>query len=79
MHPACFAMSFSISDPVFLLIFTGIVSLAYVAVRKPFSHDPREPPLAPQSVPIIGHMIGLSQRKFDYYVDLRYYALTHWS
>lgn len=36
-----------------------------------FGHDCREPPLAPQSVPLVGHMIGMSRSKFNYYVDLR--------
>ncbi|CRG92635.1 25-hydroxycholesterol 7-alpha-hydroxylase [Talaromyces islandicus] len=35
-----------------------------------FGHDPREPPLAPQSIPLIGHMVGLSKSSFNYYVDL---------
>ncbi|CAN8100028.1 unnamed protein product [Discula destructiva] len=34
------------------------------------SHDPREPPLAPQSIPVVGHLIGLSRSKFNYYVEL---------
>ncbi|KAK7752917.1 hypothetical protein SLS62_005076 [Diatrype stigma] len=63
-------MFLSTSDPVVLLTITGVVTLAYLAVRRLFGHDPREPPLAPQSIPIIGHLIGLSRRKFDYYVDL---------
>ncbi|KAI1080056.1 cytochrome P450 [Whalleya microplaca] len=61
-------MSFTISSPA-LLVFIGSVTFIYFATRK-FGHDPREPPLAPQSIPIIGHMIGLSRRKFNYYVDL---------
>ncbi|KAL8714072.1 MAG: hypothetical protein Q9225_006631 [Loekoesia sp. 1 TL-2023] len=39
----------------------------YLAV----SQDPKEPPLVPSSVPIIGHLIGLLRHKNDYYVDLR--------
>ena len=35
-------------------------------------HDPREPPLAPASLPIVGHMVGMMKSKFNYYVDLRY-------
>ncbi|KAK8108112.1 uncharacterized protein PG998_010125 [Apiospora kogelbergensis] len=33
-------------------------------------HDPREPPLAPASLPIVGHMFGMMKSKFNYYVDL---------
>ncbi|KEY64692.1 hypothetical protein S7711_02891 [Stachybotrys chartarum IBT 7711] len=35
-----------------------------------FGHDAREEPLAPQSIPFVGHLAGPSQRKFNYYVDL---------
>jgi hypothetical protein len=51
----------------------GVLSLALIVIRKAVStsHDPREPPLAPQSIPLIGHLIGLSRRSFEYYVDLR--------
>ncbi|KAF2155877.1 putative cytochrome P450 [Myriangium duriaei CBS 260.36] len=53
-----------------LLFLIGAASLAYFVVRKTFDHDPREPPLAPQSIPIIGHLIGLSRRSFNYCVQL---------
>ncbi|KAI0116514.1 cytochrome P450 [Nemania sp. FL0031] len=54
-----------------LLVFVGgIVIITYFLARKMFGHDNREPPLAPQSVPLIGHMIGMSRSKFNYYVDL---------
>ncbi|RYO86605.1 hypothetical protein DL764_008995 [Monosporascus ibericus] len=63
-------MSSPTSDPIFLFIFIGVVTLTYLAARKGFGHDPREPPLAPQSIPIVGHIVGLSWSKFNYYVDL---------
>lgn len=64
----------SAHDPASLLVLLGILTLSYFAARRMFgsSHDPREPPLAPQSIPILGHLIGLSRLKFNYYVDLRY-------
>lgn len=65
-------MTFSASNSTLLLLFIGVVTLVTLAARRMFSHDPREPPLAPQSIPIIGHMVGLSRSKFNYYVDLRY-------
>lgn len=65
-------MAFSANNSTLLLLFIGVVTLVTIAARKMFSHDPREPPLAPQSIPIIGHMIGLFRSKFNYYVDLRY-------
>lgn len=60
-------------DPASLLVALGVLTLSYLAARKMFgsSHDPREPPLAPQSIPVVGHLIGLSRSKFNYYVDLR--------
>ncbi|KAK7936594.1 uncharacterized protein PG986_015032 [Apiospora aurea] len=33
-------------------------------------HDPREPPLAPSSLPIVGHLLGMMKSKFNYYVEL---------
>ncbi|KAI1506458.1 putative cytochrome P450 [Biscogniauxia marginata] len=63
-------MSSDASNTTFLLILTGVITLIYFATRKMFGHDPREPSLAPQSIPIVGHMIGLSRSKFNYYVDL---------
>ncbi|KAI1109257.1 cytochrome P450 [Nemania sp. NC0429] len=53
-----------------LALVAGVVATAYLVTRKMFGHDRREPPLAPQSVPLIGHMIGMSRSKFNYYVDL---------
>ncbi|KAI2769288.1 cytochrome P450 [Daldinia loculata] len=53
-----------------LWISIAIITLTYLATHKKFGHDPREPPLAPQSIPIIGHMVGLSRSKFNYYVNL---------
>ena len=61
----------SSSNYAFGFIITGVVTLIYFAARKISGHGPREPPLAPQSIPIIGHMIGLSRGKFNSYVDLR--------
>lgn len=33
--------------------------------------DPREPPLLPQKVPLIGHLIGFLRNGNSYYLDLR--------
>ncbi|KAI0485250.1 cytochrome P450 [Xylariaceae sp. FL0804] len=52
------------------LVLLGVAALTYFAARMMFGHDAREPPLAPQSIPIVGHMVGLSRSKFNYYVDL---------
>ncbi|KAI0521198.1 cytochrome P450 [Xylaria bambusicola] len=54
-----------------LVIFAaGVVAVAYFLARKTVAQDSREPPLAPQSVPLVGHMIGISRSKFNYYVCL---------
>ncbi|KAM7210403.1 hypothetical protein V8F06_014220 [Rhypophila decipiens] len=51
-------------------ILTSVSTLAFL-IRKMFGgHDPREPPIASPSIPIIGHMVGLARSKFNYYVDL---------
>ncbi|POS77273.1 hypothetical protein DHEL01_v204344 [Diaporthe helianthi] len=63
-------MSFSTDHPAVLLVFVGAVGLIYLFTSKLFSHDPREPPLAPQSIPIVGHILGLSRSKYNYYVEL---------
>ncbi|KAK4156498.1 cytochrome P450 [Chaetomidium leptoderma] len=64
-------VSSTATDPTLLLaIIIGLVTLGYFATRKMFGHDPREPPLAPSSIPIIGHLVGLSRSKFNYYVEL---------
>lgn len=56
-----------------LVILSCVLLLSYFAISKMFrsGHDSREPPLAPQSIPVIGHLIGLSRSKFNYFVDLR--------
>lgn len=62
-------MGHIVTDPAVLTATIAVVSLAYFLLRG--GHDPREPPLAPKSIPIVGHLVGLSRRGFNYYVDLR--------
>ncbi|KAK4204646.1 putative cytochrome P450 E-class, group IV [Triangularia verruculosa] len=63
------------SDPrVLLAVLSGAITVGYLAIRKLTDYDPREPPLAPQTIPIISHLIGLYQRTFNYYSDI--YAET---
>lgn len=33
--------------------------------------EPPEPPIATATIPIVGHLIGLSRQKFNYYINLR--------
>lgn len=65
-------MTFSY-DLVSLVASISVLLLSYLILHKMFrsGHDSREPPLAPQSIPVIGHLIGLSRSKFNYYVNLR--------
>ncbi|KAF2970322.1 hypothetical protein GQX73_g3177 [Xylaria multiplex] len=63
-------MPSTLSHPNLLVLVAGVVTVAYFVTRRMFGHDRREPPLAPQSVPLVGHMIGMSRSKFNYYVDL---------
>lgn len=65
-------MSLNINGYTFCSIIIGIVTLALFATRRWFNHDPREPPLASQSIPFIGHLVGLWQNKFNYYLTLKY-------
>ncbi|KAK0673550.1 cytochrome P450 [Cercophora samala] len=59
------------SDPrLWLAIVSGVLTLGYLAIRKLVDYDPREPPLAPQRIPVISHMIGLYQRTYNYYSDI---------
>ncbi|KAK4175218.1 putative cytochrome P450 E-class, group IV [Triangularia setosa] len=63
------------SDPrLWLAILSGALTLGYLAIRKLVDYDPREPPLAPQRIPIISHLLGLYQRTYNYYCDV--YAET---
>lgn len=59
-----------------ILFVSAAATLVYFLTRKMFGHDPREPPLAPQSIPFVGHILGLSRSSFNYYVDLRYVFLS---
>ncbi|KAJ8131749.1 hypothetical protein O1611_g1878 [Lasiodiplodia mahajangana] len=63
-------MASTLSHSNLLALVAGVVTIAYFVTRKMFGHGRREPPLAPQSVPLVGHMIGMSRSKFNYYVDL---------
>ncbi|KAH8799368.1 cytochrome P450 [Xylogone sp. PMI_703] len=52
--------------------FSFIVLLILSLIRYlSLEHDPREPPLIPQSVPIIGHLLGLHRHGVEYFNILR--------
>lgn len=52
----------------------GIVGIALFNRRSSEHKEEKisEPPWASTSIPYIGHVIGLMQNKFNYYVQLRY-------
>ena len=75
LSPQIVVMANFPGDTATIVSFTAVTALTYLVARIMFGHDAREPPLAPQSIPIIGHMIGLSRSSFNYYVDLRYVTL----
>jgi hypothetical protein len=53
----------------FLAICVGVY-FAFPRIAK--SHNVVHEPLpAPTAIPYIGHIIGMTRRKFNYYVDLR--------
>lgn len=55
----------------FLAVAVG-VGLYYLLARiSRVKHDPREPPLLPQTIPVVGHVIGMIRKKGQYYVQLR--------
>ncbi|KAI1153113.1 putative cytochrome P450 [Nemania diffusa] len=64
-------MAVSLNEPTGFVLLAGAFTVVYFFTRKMFGgHDRREPPLAPQSIPLIGHMVGMSRSKFEYYVNL---------
>lgn len=57
----------------FLLFVAGVYLLVnHFLVTK---IDPKEPPLLPPKIPLVGHVIGLMRQKVYYYLDLRYSSL----
>lgn len=82
IHGFPFLFRFLFSYPRYLYIQSAVsipttaaaVDLSYCIACQVFAHDAREPPLAPQSISIVGHLVGLSRSKFNYYIDL---SLVH--
>lgn len=61
------------SDHTLLLaVLAGGTALIFLLAQKVSGHDPREPPLAPSSIPVIGHLVGMARKGFNYPVDLWY-------
>jgi len=57
---------------VIALIVAALVAGVLILLQRGSKRDSREPPLVSGPVPVIGHVIGLMRRSFNYYVDLRY-------
>ena len=56
-----------------LLLCLALATSVYFLIDRFLStkHDPREPPLMAQKIPLVGHVIGLLRQKLKYYVLLR--------
>jgi hypothetical protein len=52
-----------------VLALLGGLLLVYHTIAR--TKDPREPPEATSSNPLVGHVLGLMRNKFNYYVELR--------
>ncbi|KAK4206274.1 cytochrome P450 [Rhypophila decipiens] len=64
-------MSSYVGDQTLLLAaLAGGAALIFLLAQKLSGHDPREPPLARPSIPIIGHLVGMARQGFNYPVDL---------
>ncbi|KUI54984.1 25-hydroxycholesterol 7-alpha-hydroxylase [Cytospora mali] len=64
-------MSSSFGNPTTpLLVLIGSAIVTYLVARSMFGHNPHEPPLAPSSIPLVGHVVGLSRSSFNYYTEL---------
>ncbi len=54
------------------LIWTGVVGLLALLIRYlQIQHDPREPPVIPQGIPYVGHLIGIFRHGLRYYQVIR--------
>ena len=56
---------------ILFLLLGGCIAVYFASGRLLGTHDSREPPLLPQKIPFIGHVIGLLRHKVYYYVRLR--------
>ena len=57
------------STAIFLLLVVAL--LVAISPRLSKKHDPREPPVIPQSIPYVGHLLGLLRHGEKYMQDLR--------
>lgn len=63
-------------DPISLIVLLAVIGGIYILLDYflRVNHDPREPPLIPQKIPFVGHIIGLIRLKIKYYAKIRYFS-----
>lgn len=62
----------------FPVIFAGVaILLASLNYFFSLKLDPREPPLLPQKIPLIGHLIGFLRNGNSYYLDMRWESMKY--
>jgi len=56
------------------LIGLALISVVIIIVRRLLrvDYDPREPPLVPQRIPYIGHVIGMFRHGANYFEIIKY-------
>lgn len=65
-------MEYSFSSSA-IVVLVACSSILYLVKRYlELEHDPKEPPLMPQKIPYIGHVLGLIQHGLRYYTKLKY-------
>jgi hypothetical protein len=65
-----YIMEGMLSNTLLVVLVGACTFLILIRLLAP-KQDPREPPLAPTTIPYIGHAIGLLRRSFNYPLDLR--------
>ena len=71
-------MEFSNPIAIMFLLFSPLCFFIFVKVLDPI-RAADEPPYIDPSIPLIGHVIGLLRRKYDYYYDLGLPPLSSWA
>ena len=55
-----------------VILVSAIVLYCFLVRFRTVSSDPREPPIVPPRIPVIGHVIGLIRNGGAYYTKLRF-------
>lgn len=59
-----------VSSIAMVLLLASLFALSAIRLLEP-TYDPKEPPVLPQKIPYIGHILGLLQHGLNYYKKLR--------